>query len=108
MKKNNKIKKFFIGIGSFFTGLFSKVYAVNESNSLSSNILFIEDKYGVMEPQVEPIIGKILLSILLFIIGLIIVFNKKITKKVKAIGITILVILGVLGFVLINYFANNY
>lgn len=101
MKKNNKIIKFFIGIGTFFTGLISKVYAFTVSG---------QTKYGIREPKAEDnnsIIGKILLFVLIFIIGLIIILNKKLTKKVKAIIISAILLLGVLGFVLINYFANN-
>lgn len=113
----NKIKKTFISFGTFFTGLASKVFAVDT--------LMIEDKYGVFDPRVvvckygvelpehtigERIlsVGKFALPVILFVIGLFVVLSKKITKKVKAIVVSILVIVAILGYVLMNYIATNF
>ena len=48
-------------------------------------------------------IGKIAIPVILFIIGLVVILSKKITRKVKVIVISILVILAILGYVLMNY-----
>ena len=113
----NKIKKVFISIGAFFSGLISKVYAVDA--------LMVEDKYGVFDPRMyeskygifepEPTIGekiisvgKFALPIVLFFIGLFVVLSKKITKKVKAIVVSILIILAILVYVFMNYIATNF
>ena len=113
----NKIKKVFISIGAFFTGLISKVYAIDA--------LMVEDKYGVFDPSMivtkygvfdpEPTIGEKILSvgkfalpIVLFFIGLFVVLSKKITKKVKTIVVSILIILAILGHVFMNYIATNF
>lgn len=48
-------------------------------------------------------IGKIAIPVILFIIGLVVILSKKITRKVKVILISILVILAILGYVLMNY-----
>lgn len=112
----NKIKKVFINIGAFFTGLISEVYAVDA--------LMVEDKYGVFDPQMyetkygifEPeltigekilSIGKFTLPIVLFFIGLFVILSKKITQKTKIIVVSILVILAILGYAIINYIATN-
>lgn len=113
----NKIKKVFISIGAFFTGLISKVYAIDA--------LIVEDKYGVFDPSMivtkygvfdpEPTIGEKILSvgkfalpIVLFFIGLFVVLSKKITKKAKTIVVSILIILAILGYVFMNYIATNF
>ena len=100
----NKIKKIFISLGVFLTGLISKVFAV----PIDRDSLLIETKYGVVEP--EPMIGGIMLSIgksilpiILFVIGLFVILSKKITKKIKTLVISILVVLAILGYVVMNY-----
>ena len=123
-----KLKKVFISIGAFFTGLISKVYA--------ANALSVEDKYGILDPgmietkygifdsrtvapkygvfEPEPTwgerilsIGKFALPVILFIIGLCVILSKKTSQKVKIIVVSILVILAILGYVIMNYMATN-
>lgn len=109
----NKIKKVFVSFGAFFIGLVSKVFAASASMVQDKYGVFdpgmYETKYGIFEP--EPTIGERVLSvgkfalpIILFIIGLFVVLSKKLTKKVKAIIVSIFVILAILGYVLMNYF----
>lgn len=96
-----KMKKVFMSFGVFITGLISKVYAVN----------VVETKYGILEPTIgEKIsrIGKFAIPIILFVIGLFVILNKKITKKVKAIVISALVLLGILGNVFMDYISTNF
>lgn len=106
------IKKIFISIGAAFTGFLSKIYMVDA--------LTVEDKYGVASPKViqakygvytpEPTVGEKLLNIskfaiptCLFLIGLVVVLNKKITTKSKTIIIPILGVLAILIYFLISY-----
>ena len=109
-----KLKKVFMSMGIFMTSIISKVSAVSLTEQTKYGVLdprMVEDKYGVLEPTMgEKIssIGKITLPIVLFIIGLFVVLSKKITKKVKVIVVSILVILAVLGYVLMNYIATNF
>ena len=112
----NKLKKIFASFGIFFLGIVSKVLAFNPE-------MFIEDKYGVFDPRMVEIkyglfeptigekfsrIGKIALPLVLFIIGLYVIISKKITKKVKKIVVSILIILAILGYILMNYIATNF
>lgn len=92
----------------FITGFISKVSAVSTKYGVFDDPRMIESKYGIVEP--EPTIGekissvgKFAIPIILFVIGLFVILSKKITKKVKAIVILILVIFAVLGVVLMNY-----
>lgn len=96
----NKIKKVFISFSMFITGWISKVFAVDMP----------EDKYGVFEPTLTvgekiDVIEQIAIPIILFIIGLFVILNKKIARKTKTIIIFILVIIGILNWELFNYFA---
>lgn len=107
-----KIKKAFISFGAFMTSLITKVSA--------SSILPEEIKYGVFDPEDDiqvkygvyesPVAdnGKIVITIVLFTIGLFVVLSKKITKKVKVIVVSILAILLILGCALINYFVKHF
>ena len=100
----NKIKKIFTSFCVFFTSMVSKVLAFDP-------VMTIEPKYGILKPTIgEKIsrIGKIALPLVLFIIGLFLVLSKKITKKVKIITISTLLIIGILGWIVLNYIANNY
>ncbi len=100
-------KKIFISFGILITSWYSKVLAKAP-----------QPAYGVYElcdPKPKPTAGeiisrggKIAIPILLFFIGLGVIISKKITKKVKAIAISVLVILAVLGFSLMNYIAANF
>ena len=112
----NKIKKIFTSFGIFFFVFLSKVLAFNPE-------MFVEDKYGVFDPRMVEIkyglfeptigekfsrIGKIALPLVLFIIGLYVIISKKITKKVKKIVVSTLIILAILGYILMNYIATNF
>lgn len=105
----NKLKKVISSIGIFIIGMVSKVYAGATS---------IEPLYGLKSVPV-PVpkqaigekfsgIGKIVLPLVLFIIGLFVILNKRITKKVKIITISTILTIGILGWVVLNYIANNY
>ncbi len=109
-----KLKKVFMSFGVFITGLISKVSAVSISEQTKYGVFdprMVEDKYGVFEPTMgEKIsgIGKFAIPIVLFVIGLFVILNKKITKKVKAIVISVLVALTILGVILMNYLSSNF
>ena len=97
----NKLRKIFTSFFAFFTSMISKVLAVSPEEMAR-----VEIKYGVFE---EPSMGEKILRIVknafplvLFIIGLSVVFRKKVSKKVKIIIISILLIIGILVI------ANNY
>lgn len=108
----NKIKKFFMGISIFFTSIVSKVYAIGSTQILYGVIdPGMSTLYGVFEPTIgEKIsrVGKIALPIILFIIGLFVILSKKITKKIKFIVISSLVLAGIIGMFVMNYLANNF
>lgn len=110
----NKIKKIFTSFGVFFTGMISKVFAIGDFVEMKYGVFdpsMVEDKYGVFEPTMgEKLsgIGKIALPLVLFVIGLFVVLSKKITKKVKLIVVSILIGLGIIGTVLMNYLASNF
>mgnify|MGYP000257073139 FL=1 len=109
-----KLKKVFMSCGVFITGLISKVSAVSISEQTKYGVFdprMVEDKYGVFEPTMgEKIsgIGKFAIPIVLFVIGLFVILNKKITKKVKAIVISVLVALTIFGVILMNYLSSNF
>ena len=109
-----KLKKVFMSFGVFITGLISKVSAVSISEQTKYGVFdprMVEDKYGVFEPTMgEKIsgIGKFAILIVLFVIGLFVILNKKITKKVKAIVISVLVALTIFGVILMNYLSSNF
>lgn len=101
----NKMKKVILSIGAFFVGMISKVYAIGADDIISM--------YGV-DPGPRQTIGntisktgKIAIPFVLFIIGLIVILNKRITKKVKAIVVSLLAILAILGIVLMNYLSTT-
>lgn len=94
--------------------MISKVFAVGDLVEMKYGVFdpsMVEDKYGVFEPTMgEKLsgIGKIALPVVLFVIGLFVILSKKITKKVKIITISILLAIGILGWIVLNYVANNY
>ena len=111
-----KLKKVFMSFGIFITGLISKVSAVSISKQTKYGVFdprMVEDKYGVFEPTPtmgEKIssVGKFAIPIVLFVIGLFVILNKKITKKVKGIVMSVLVALAILGVILMNYISTNF
>ncbi len=129
-----KLKKVFMSFGAFIIGTVSKVSAVATKYGIFAPEM-VEDKYGVYDPNIidipakygvfEPVepkygileptiseklarIGKFAIPVILFFIGLFVILNKKITKKTKAIVVSILVILAIFGYVLMNYIATNF
>lgn len=103
----NKVKKVAIGIGVFISSIVSKVYAATfrEPKIISMYAVDPGPKARVLNSISR--IGKIAIPVVLFVIGLLVVLSKKLTKKVKAIVVSILVILAILGYVLMNYIATN-
>ena len=115
-----KLKKVFMSFGAFIIGTVSKVSAVATKYGIFEPEM-VENKYGVFEPiqikygTMEPThaekiakVGKFAIPVILFFIGLFVFFNKKIAKKTKAIVVSILVILAIFGYVLMNYIATNF
>ena len=103
----NKIKKIFISFGAFFSSFASRVLAATITQDS-----IVETKYGVFEP--EPTIGekflnigKFIIPIVLFVIGLFVVLNKKITKKVKTIIISVFIVFILLFLILVNYLSYS-
>ena len=104
----SKIKKLFIILGVFIAATFTKI------GCLISRADHIDLLYGPpQDPQ--PTTGEVILKItkpailvVVFIIGLFVILSKKITKKAKVIAVSILIILAILGYVLMNYIATNF
>ena len=100
-----KVKKFFTGFLVFMLGIMDKVYALTPLYGPGN------DKTIPVQPTIgEKLakVGNIISPIFLFIIGLFVIISKKISKKVKAIVISILVALGIIGTVLINFLADMF
>lgn len=115
----NKIKKVFISVGVFITGLISKVFAGEidftmieaKYGVVDINTTTMQKKYGVYDPGPttgEKIshIGKFAIPVVLFAIGLLVILSKKMTKKVKAIVVPFLALLAMGGYVLMNLLEN--
>ena len=112
----NKIKKIFISLGAIIISTFTKIGGLISRAALGP----IQALYGPPQEQElygPPLLtsGKILSKItkpiilaIVFIIGIYVILSKKITKKVKAIVISVLIILGVLGYVLLNYISKSF
>ena len=104
MKISQKVKKFFVLMGTFFATLTSKVFAVQITDIL----------YGPPKPNPEPKslilknifnICKIALIPIVLIIGIQIYLKKsKSNKKRKIITILITLALVVLLYFILNYF----
>ena len=88
--------------------MISKVYAIGTDEIISMYAVDPGPKEKI--PSIVEIIskiGKIVIPVVLFVIGLIVIFNKKIAKKVKVIVVASLVILAILGVVLMNYLSTT-
>lgn len=99
-----KIKKIFVSFIAFFIGIVNKICVCGFDGTLQ------EFLYGPPQPSQEEInmkILKIISPILLLIIGIGVLINKKLSKKVKAIIIRILVLLGIGIYFLLKYIENN-
>ena len=102
-----KVKKVLLSIWIFIIGITNKVSA----------ILKPEPMYGIKEPTEEELfieklekiikLSKIVILPILFIIGLFVIFNKKITKKTKGLIISILVGIGILVIGIVFILQNN-
>ena len=120
-----KLKKLFMSFGIFMTSLITKVSAAVSLTYDDYDARTVEGKYGVLDPRMyapkygifepEPTmgekitsIGKFALPIILFVIGLFVILSKKITKKVKVIVVSILAILAIFGYVLMNYISKSF
>lgn len=99
----NKLKKVISSIGVFIMGRISKVYAVTPMYAVDPGP---SPRQNIGEIILK--IGKITVPVILFVIGLFVILNKKITKKVKAIVISVLVALAILGVILMNYISTNF
>ena len=95
-----KIKKILVFIQTFFLSMVSKVFA------LSTDLLQAQPAYGVKRNP-SPIekafsIGKFILPIILFVIGLFVIISKKITNKAKVI-ISSLIIVGIITLLILHF-----
>lgn len=104
----SRIKKILVSIQVFFLSMISKVFALSVYDIQTD--YGIQTAYGI-EIVPSPIekafsIGKFILPLILFVIGLVVVISKKITKKVKTIIISSLIILGVIAWTILNYFSD--
>ena len=104
----SKIKKILVSIQVFFLNMISKVFAISVDDIQTD--YGIQTAYGIETSPIEKAfsIGKFVLPVILFVIGLFVVISKKITKKVKTIIISSLIILGVLAWTILNYFADMF
>jgi hypothetical protein len=97
----NKIKKIAVGIGIYISGLAKKVFAYELSTPTPMYGVSPGPKQTVLETILK--IGKIVVPIILFVIGLFVMLREKTTKKVKIIVVSTLVILAIISIILINY-----
>ena len=111
----NKVKKVATGIGVFISGIVSKVYAATFREPENISMYAVDpgpkETIGNAVETIENAvlkIGSIAIPVVLFLIGLFVVFSKKITKKVKAIVVSALVIVAILIVILMNYILTNF
>lgn len=107
----NKIKKIGTSFIIFISGMISKVWAIDRPYGMIVPAYAVDPgRYGKVHTIGDTIskIGKITIPVVLFVIGLFVVLSKKITKKVKAIVLSVLVILAILGYFLMNYISTNF
>lgn len=93
-----KIKKILVFIQTFSLSMVSKVFALSPD--------LIQPAYGVKRNP-SPIekafsIGKFILPIILFVIGLFVIISKKITNKAKVI-ISSLIIVGIITLLILHF-----
>lgn len=103
MKK--AIKRIFLMIGTFFTSIYTKVFAFDPIQPMYG-IPAEPDLYGVPRPETIPLIWRIAKGLVIpiaLIIGLIIYFKKsKSSKKKKIIMSIISIVIVILLCLLIN------
>ena len=104
-----KLRKILLSCQLFFMGLASKVFAITTYDIQTDYGIQIQPEYGIENPIEKGLkIGRIVFLVILFIIGLFVILSKKITKKVKAIVISILILLAIAGYAFMNYIATNF
>ena len=102
----NKLKKVFFSFVAFFSGLVSTVSADYLNSTYEVVGKESQAKYGVAEPTLiekMPNVWEFAFLVIIFIIGLFVILNKELTKKVKIIVVSFLVILALLGYMFMNY-----
>ena len=106
-----KIKRIFVGVGLFLASMFSKVFAIGLVET-KYGVFYggeIQTKYGIPGGFIKESfwsfknISKIAVPVVLFFIGLFVVLNKKISKKIKIITVTSLIALYLLFLFIMNY-----
>ena len=103
----SRIKKILVSIQVYFLSMISKVFALSPYDIQTD--YGIQTAYGIETPIEKAFsIGKFIVPIILFVIGLVVIISKKITKKVKIIIISTLMILGALAWIILNYFADMF
>ena len=103
----SRIKKILVSIQVFFLSMISKVFALSPYDIKTD--YGIQTSYGSETPIEKAFsIRKFIVPIILFVIGLVVIISKKITKKVKIIIISTLMILGALAWIILNYFADMF
>ena len=103
----SRIKKILVSIQVFFLIMISKVFALSPYDIQTD--YGIQTAYGIETPIEKAFsIEKFIVPIILFVIGLVVIISKKITKKVKIIIISTLMILGALAWIILNYFADMF
>ena len=96
----NKLKKVIVGIGIFICGLATKV--------LASDMMMTVSMYAV-DPGPKQVMSKswkLVIPFILFFIGVFVILSKKITRKVKAIVVSILIALAIFSVILMNYLST--
>lgn len=90
----NKLKKTIVSIGVFIIGIISKVYA----NEFDIEVVpaYAVDPGPSRISIIICIIRKIVFPVVLFILGLIVILNKKMKKKDKVIIISFVIIIAIL------------
>ena len=107
----SKMKKILISLGAFIIATFTKIWGIISRAAITP--LYgppAQDLYGPPSPTTGEMLSKIakpIILVVVFIIGLFVILSKKLTKKVKAIVISTLIILAILGYVLLNYISTN-
>lgn len=102
----NKIKKIVTSVAVFIVGIISKVYAIGTDTIISVYAVDPgpKEKAQTVWSAISKI-GRITIPVVLFVIGLFVILSKKLTKKIKAITISVLVIIGIISIIIMNYFA---
>lgn len=98
----NKVKKVLTGIGITFAGLISKVYAIRDTPAPVVSLYAVNPGPETRVRILWDSISKIAIPVVLFVIGLFVVLSKKITKKVKAIVVAVLIVLAIFGYILMK------